>query len=80
MGNVESKKKCTQDQTKHDYKTEGISTDQAAKTQSNWASAELLDMIEAVPYHEYFIHVSLKKLCHVDRSSYQFFINVHVDK
>ena len=38
MGNVESKKKCTQDQTKHDYKTEGISTDQAAKTQSNWAS------------------------------------------
>ena len=31
-GSVESKKKCTQDQTKHDYKTKRMSTDQVAKT------------------------------------------------
>lgn len=38
---VESKKECC---------------DQATETQSDWASAELLDLIEAVPYHEQFIH------------------------
>jgi len=40
-GSVESKKKCTWDQTKHDNKVEGMNTDQAdqaAKTQGNWAS------------------------------------------
>nr|POF20568.1 hypothetical protein CFP56_73347 [Quercus suber] len=39
--------------------TKGMNTDQANqidKSQGDWASAELLDMIEAVPYHEYFIH------------------------
>ena len=36
---VKSKKKCTQDQTKHAYKTEGMNTNQAVKTQGNWASA-----------------------------------------
>nr|POE79066.1 hypothetical protein CFP56_43074 [Quercus suber] len=40
-------------------RTKGMNTDQANqidKSQGDWASAELLDMIEAVPYHEYFIH------------------------
>ena len=36
---VKNKKKCTQDQTKHAYKTERMNTNQAAKTQGNWASA-----------------------------------------
>ena len=54
---LKARRNALRNQTKHHYKTEGISTDQAAKTQDNWASAELLDMREAVPYHEYFIHI-----------------------
>ena len=53
---VESKKECNQDKSKHKNRIEEECCDQATKTQSDWASAELLDLIEAVPYHEQFIH------------------------
>lgn len=56
---VESKKKT--DQTKHRDRANRaavMNTDQIAKIQGDWASAELLELIEAVPHHEYFIHNS----------------------
>ena len=55
---VESKKGCIQDNSKHRNRAEEVSTDQATNTQTNWDNAKLLDLIEAVPYHEHFIHTS----------------------
>ena len=55
---VESKKGCTQDNSKHRNRIEKVSTNQATNTQTDWASAELLDLIEAVPYREHFIDTS----------------------
>ena len=57
-GSVESKKGCTQDNNKHRNRVEEVSIDQATNTQTDWANVELLDLIEAVPYHEHFIHTS----------------------
>ena len=48
-------KECTQYQSKHRNTIEG-SSDQAIKAETEWASKELMDLIEAVPYHEQFIH------------------------
>ena len=53
---VESKKECTQDKSKYKTRVGDQCSDQTTKTLSDWASAELLDLIEAVPYHEQFIH------------------------
>ena len=61
-GSVESKKGCTQDNSKHRNRVEEVSTDQATNTQTNWANAKLLDLIEVVPYHEHFIHTSKKAM------------------
>ena len=58
LKSVESKKGCTKDKNKHRSRVEKVSTDQATNTQTNWANAKLLDLIEAVPYHEHFIHTS----------------------
>ena len=49
-------KECTQYQSKHRNTIEGRSSDQAIKSETEWASKELMDLIEAVPYHEQFIH------------------------
>ena len=61
---VESKKGCTQDNSKHINRTEEVSTDKATNTRTDWASAEQLDLIEAVPYHEHFIHTSEEAMPH----------------
>ena len=53
---VENKKECTQDKSKYRNKIEEGSCDQAIKTQREWASTKLMELIEAVPYHEQFIH------------------------
>jgi len=53
---VVNKKECTQDKSKYKNKIEEGNCDQAIKTQREWASTKLMDLIEAVPYHEQFIH------------------------
>ena len=80
-GSVEkSKKECTQDKNKHRSRVEEVSTDQATKTQSDWASAELLDLIETVPYHEHFIHTFEEAMPRGQKKQLQVLVNVHVVK
>ena len=50
-GSVENKE-CTQDQSKHRNTIEGRSSEQAIRAEAEWASKELMYLIEAVTYHE----------------------------
>ena len=75
---VESKKECTQDKSKYKTRVGDQCSDQTTKTLSDWASAELLDLIEAVPYHEQFIHTFEEALSRGLKKQLQSLVNVHV--
>ena len=77
---VDSKKGCTKDKNKHRSRVEKVSTDQATKTQSDWASAELLDLIEVVPYHEHFSHTFEEAMPRGWKKQLQVLVKVHVVK
>ena len=67
-----------QDKSKHKTRVGDQCSDQATKTQSDWASAQLLDLIEAVPYHEQFIHTFEEALPRGLKKQLQSLVNVHV--
>ena len=56
-GSVKSKEECTQDINRCKTKDGEQSSTQGTETQRNWISPELLEAIESIPYHEYFIHM-----------------------
>ena len=58
---VKSKEECTQAinrcKTKDREQGREQGSSQRNETQINWISPELLEAIESIPYHEYFIHM-----------------------
>ena len=58
---VKSKVECTQAinrcKTKDGEQGKEQGSSHGTETQRNWISPELLEAIESVPYHEYFIHM-----------------------
>ena len=60
-GSVKSKEDCNQAinrcKTKDREQGREQGSNQRNETQINWISPELLEAIESIPYHEYFIHM-----------------------
>ena len=58
---VKNKVECTQAinrcKTKDGEQGREQGSSQGTETQRNWISPELLEAIESIPYHEYFIHM-----------------------
>ena len=54
---VKSKEECTKAINRCKTKDREQGSSERSETQINWISPELLEAIEFIPYHEYFIHM-----------------------
>ena len=54
---VKNKEDCNQAINRCKPKDREQGSSQRSETQINWISPELLEAIESIPYHEYFIHL-----------------------